>query len=58
LKNAAQHHREAAKHHEAGKHEKAAHHAHLARGYQERAIREAAEAAEDYIIIYPTTLAA
>jgi len=58
LQQAALHHKEAAKQHETGKHEKAAHHAHLARGHQDHAMREAAEAAEEYILIYPTTLAA
>lgn len=50
--HAARHHKEAAKLHEEGKHETAAHHAHLARGHQERAAHYAAEAAEDYIILY------
>jgi len=52
--HAAQHHKEAAKHHDAGKHETAAHHAQLARGHQERATKHAAEAVEEYIILFPT----
>ena len=57
LEQAAMHHKEAAKQHETGRHEKAAHHAHLARGHQEHAAREAAEAAEEYILIYPAMAA-
>jgi hypothetical protein len=52
--HAARHHKEAAKHHDAGKHETAAHHAQLARGHQNRANKDAAEAVEEYIILFPT----